>query len=446
MLYKKDIINFLFVVSFPLYGFGNYVSATKSPIAGFMVSISAHLLIILFYSLDAVYKKSFQLRTNRFYWLTWLYLVTCIISLFRALSNQLPEDNLMITIVKCILITAPVNAFVIVAFYNDDDGRIPKLTFISLSLLLLINLIGFFVLGLSNELHSIEGRLNFPFLDGFYSGACVLAILNLMLISYMSRWLNDPVRFVGLAAYFMFNMALLLMINSRINILIFLFVAILLIFKVIEKTRGLFVGSMFTIPLLLNSSLILYQILSLPVFVSLLKRVDIEDVTTFNGRAFIWRNAMNWLTYDQRGIWFGNGYKGHYFIDLISDVAKLWNSDVKDYHHMHLHSSSLEILVCQGLIGFFIFMVLFYKMYNYYKGQYQSNNPQGIFFSVSVFLLFVMQVDTFIYLESSGSVVFSLLLANALIKHPSWVRKESTTGPDPAGPGVTPFKNDLPDV
>jgi O-antigen ligase len=279
-------------------------------------------------------------------------------------------------------------------------------------------MVGFYGLGLSNEVHSIEGRVNFPFLEGFYSGACVLAILNLMIIYYMSKSWNDPVRLSYLAAYFTFNLALLFMINSRISILIFLFVALLLSFKVIEKTKGLFVGSLFTVPILLNSGLILYQILTLPFFVSILKRVDIEDVTTFNGRAFIWRNAMNWLTDDQRGIFLGNGYKGHYFLDLISDVAKLWNSDIKDYHHMHLHSSSFEILVSQGIVGFVIFMLLFYKLFTYYKRKYRNGDEQGIFFAVGVFLLFIMQVDTFVYLESSGSVIFSLLLANVVIAHP----------------------------
>ena len=418
MLYKRDIVNFLFVISFPLYGFGNFVSAVKSPTAGFMVCISAHLLIILFYGIDILYKKEFQVRVNRYYLLAWLYLITCIVSLFRALNNHLPEDTLTITLAKCVLLIAPLNAFIIVALYNSDqEDRLPKLTFISLSLLLLINLMGFYGLKLSNEIHSIEGRVNFPFLDGFYSGACVLAILNLMLIYYMSKCWKDPVRLSLLAAYFIFNLTLLFMINSRISILIFLFVAFLLSFRLIEKTRGLFVGSLFTVPVLLNSGLILYQILTLPFFISILQRVDIEDVTTFNGRAFIWRNAMNWLTDDQRGILLGNGFKGHYFLDLISDVAKLWNSDAKDYHHMHLHSSSFEILVCQGIVGFVIFMILFYQLHTYYKKKYKEGAEQGIFLAVGVFLLFIMQVDSFVYLESSGSVIFALLLSNALITH-----------------------------
>jgi hypothetical protein len=330
----------------------------------------------------------------------------------------LPEDTLSLTIIKSVVFVVPVNAFIFVVLYNDDDiGRITRLTFLSLSLLLLINLFGFFVLKLSNEVHSIEGRLNFPFLDGFYSGACVLTILNLMLIYYIRNTKNDPFRISYLAAYFMLNLVLLYLINSRLNILIFLFVALLLSFRVIEKVRGLFVGSQFTVPILLSSGFVLYEVLTLPVFVTLLKRVDIQDVMTFNGRSFIWQNVMTWIVEDQRGIFWGNGFKGHYFLDLISDVAKLWNADIKEYHHLHLHSSSFEILVCQGIFGYGVFMVLFHRVYTYYKMKYRTGDPQGVFFAVAVFLLFILQVDLFVYLESSGQVIFSLLLATVLVNH-----------------------------
>ena len=191
----------------------------------------------------------------------------------------------------------------------------------------------------------------------------------------------------------------------------------MLSFRLIEKIKGLFLGSLFTVPVLLSSGLFLYQVLTLPIFTSMLKRVDVQDVMTFNGRAFIWQNVLNWMTDDQRGIFWGNGFKGHYFLDLISDVAKLWNSDVRDYHHMHLHSSSFEILVCQGIVGFAIFMILFHRVYTYYKAKYKHGNEEGVFFAVTVFLLFILQVDIFVYLESSGSVIFSLLMANALIQH-----------------------------
>jgi hypothetical protein len=141
--------------------------------------------------------------------------------------------------------------------------------------------------------------------------------------------------------------------------------------------------------------------------------VDVEDVTTFNGRAFLWNDAMEWLLHDQQGLIWGNGYKGHYFLGLISDVAKLWNE--KDVHHMHLHSTSMEILVSQGLIFFMVFAILLYHVYRYYRSKHQMEQEEGAFLPVVVFLLFILQVDTFLYLDNLGFVIFSLLVAKIAI-------------------------------
>lgn len=410
MIYKKDIINFLFTITFPLYGFGNYISATKSPSAGFIVSVSACLAILVFYLIDFLYRREFRFQINVIFFLVSVLIASNIVSLVRALLKDLPEETWYMTTTKSIMLVAPFMSFVVVTLYNGTQTeRVAKLLFTSLSILLFINLVGFYVLGLSNETHSIENRLNFPFLDGFYSGAGILSIINLMIIFYLFRLHADPLRFTALLAYFGVNLYLLFLINSRIAILMFLMVACLLVFKVLDKVRGMFLVSLFTVPILLVSGTLVYEVLKQPVFVSMIKRVDIEDITTFNGRSYIWEDVMHWLLYDQRGLLLGNGYKGHYFLDLISDVAKRWNE--KEFHHMHLHSSSFEMLTCQGIAGFSIYMFLFYKLVRHFRRAYQQGSDLGIFFAVSVFLLFILQVDTFVYLEGSGFVILSVLLA-----------------------------------
>src|SRR6185436_9079650 len=132
MLSKRDIINFLFVASFPLFGIGTYIAATRSPSGGYGFCVFAHLLIILFYLTDVLYKNEFHPRINAYYFLNCLYLLTCIVSVFRALYAGLPEANVAMTIVKSIVFVAPVNAFIIVVLYNDDRmERITRLTFLS---------------------------------------------------------------------------------------------------------------------------------------------------------------------------------------------------------------------------------------------------------------------------------------------------------------------------
>lgn len=411
-MYKRDIINFLFIVSFPIYGIGNYISAVKSPSIGYLVSISPHLAIILFYCIDLLYKREVKFRLNGYYFLMLLFILSSVASLFIALSKDLPEATLILTTSKSLLLIVPFQSFVIVVLYNEMKDSLLRLTLLSLSLLLFINLIGYFGLGLSNELHSIEGRLNFPFLDGFYSGAGLLAVINLLLLYYLKRTWKDPLRFGALSIYFLMNLAMFFLINSRLAILVFVLVLGLTLFRII-RMKGLYIVSMFTIPILLGSGVMIYKVLQLPGLSTVLQRVDLEDVTTFNGRAFLWRDAMDWLLVDQQGLLLGNGYKGHYFLGLISDVAKLWNE--KNIHHMHLHSTSLEILVCQGLVFFLIFAFLIYKIYQHYKEKHKNGKEEGTFFPVVVFLLFIMQVDTFLYLDSLGFVIFSLLVARIAI-------------------------------
>ena len=410
---KRAIINFLFIVSFPIYGIGTYISAVKSPSLGYIVSISAPLLIVAFYAIDLLYKRQFTIKINFTYLLMLVYIVSTCISLFIALGNGLPEATSSLTITKSLLLITPFHAFIIVVLYNkNNEDQLPRLTILSLSLLLLINLLGFFGLGLTNEVHSIEGRLNFPFLDGFYSGASLLAIINLLLLRYLNGAWTNPLKFFSLGAFFIFNMGLFFWINSRLAILILFLVFTLILFKAI-RVKGLYALSMCTIPILLSSGMLLYGFLQLPGVSSVFQRVDVEDVTTFNGRSYIWQDAVDWLMYDQEGLWFGNGYKGHYFLGLLSDVAKLWN--VKETHHLHLHSTSLEILVCQGVIFYSIFCLLLYKIYMFYKRKHQSSVEEGVFFPVVVFLLFILQVDTFLYDDGLGFVIFSLLASRAAI-------------------------------
>jgi hypothetical protein len=413
---KRNIVNFLFIVSFPIYGIGSYISASVSPSLGYFISIAPHISIIIFYCIDLLYKKTFTIRLNINYLLILVFQLSCIASLFIALNNNLPEANLRLTIGRSILLIAPFHAFIIVALYNDRHAdHMPRLTLLSLSLLLAINLVAHLGLGWINVFHSIEGRLSLPFFDGFYSGANTLAVINLILLYYLAKSWRNTLLFVSIAAYFTLNFVLFYLINSRLSMLIFLLV-LLLIFSKLIRAKAIYLLSMFTVPILLSSGLLLYSILQHPLFVSLIQRVDIDDITTFNGRAFLWRDALDWLFYDQRGLLFGNGYKGHYFLDLIPDVVKLWNAE--NSHHLHLHSTSLETLVCQGVVFFILLCVIFYLTYRYYRRKHKEGNEQGAFFPVVVFLLFIMQVDTFVYLDSLGCVIFALLASKTVIKDP----------------------------
>ena len=424
-MYKSNLIKFLFALSFPVFGIGSYISA-RSPSVGFLASASIPLVIILFHCLDVAYKREVRVMINFNYALMTLFILSSIASLFIALNKNLPDANLRLTITRSILLLAPFNAFVIVSLYLDGEKEFIKWTVIGLSLLVFINLIGYYGLGLINLTHSLEGRLSFPFLDAFYSGANLLVIIDLMLLHYLQKNWTKPVWFSLLGIYFTLNLMLFYLVNSRLATLIFLLVLILIFFKAL-KLNGVYWVSLFTLPILLSSGLLIYEILKTPALASVMQRVDIEDVTTFHGRSYLWKDALDWLVYDQRGLLFGNGYKGHYFLDLIHDVVKLWNAE--NSFHMHLHSTSLEILVSQGLSFFVLYCVIFYRVFSYYKQKYKDNRDGGAFLPVVVFLLFLMQVDTFLYMDGLGSAILALLVSRAAIDGVSdTVVKKTITG------------------
>lgn len=412
-MYKRDIINWLFVLSFSVYGLGSYVSASMSPAVGYIVSCLPHLAIVIFHVLDLLDKKEFVLKLNGTYLLVLTYIMTMIISLFVALSKGLPEATMGLMICKSILLVVPFHAFIIVYLYNTDADLVPKLVLKGLILLLLFNLVGFYGLGLSNEVHSIEGRISFPFLEALYSGAFLIAIINLMLFYTLRKSITKPLTAFYSLSFFLINLFFFFNINSRLITLVFLLVIALMIFNVAKKFVGLYTVSIFTMPLLLNVGLLLYQILNLPVFQVIMQRVDLLDVITFHGRSLLWESAMDWLYFDQRGLIFGNGYKGHYFLDLLGDIIKLF--DLKGVHHLHLHSSTLEIVVAQGLFGLTLYLIIFYKAYKYYKKRYQEGVKEGIFFPVVVFMMFVAHVDLLLYLDNLGGLVFAFVLARTAI-------------------------------
>ncbi|HMJ67696.1 MAG TPA: O-antigen ligase family protein [Cyclobacteriaceae bacterium] len=410
---KRHIINGLFILSFPVYGIGTYISASISPSAGYLASLSMHVLILTFYIIDLIYRREIRFRLNKVYLAMLVYILTVIASLFVAQFKGLPESNTTMISIRSLLLLLPFHSFIAFTLYNDGhEDELPMLLIKGLSALMFVNLVGYFVLGMSNAQHSIDGRLNMPFLDGFYSGASVLAILNL-LIAYRIRSNNGrPLESMLLTAYFLMNLALLYMINSRLAMMIFLVIFVMFVMRIIAM-RGMFIVSLLFIPILLSSALLLYELVQLPGLSDIVRRVDVEDVTTFNGRAFLWKDGIDWLMDSREGLILGNGYKGHYFLNLITDVAELWNTD--EVFHLHMHSTSLEVLICQGLISYLIFCGICLVTYNFFRKKHKEGKLEGSFLGPMLYLLFILQVDTFVYMDGMGFVLLAVLVSRVAV-------------------------------
>lgn len=417
MVTKKAVINLLMLASFPLFGIGNYVSATMSPTLGFLVGSSAWLAIIAFYVLDAIYIKNLVYRVNGNFWLMVLVLASSVFALLYANYRGFPGMKWTISIASAITLCIPFPAFVITYLYNQKDpDKVLRIVGNSIILLLLANVVGYYGLGLSNQGHSLEGRLNLPFFGGLYSAANLVATINLILLASLRHIWHRPSKLFSLKTimmgfYFMANLLVIFYVNSRLVTVVFLLVVGLFIFKCL-RSRVLYWTSWAMIPLLLSMGVILYQILSMPVFAFLLQRVDFEDVVTFHGRSYLWERGLEWLFTDARGILFGNGQNGQYWLGLLTDIGRMWNPEAEHGDaYIHFHSTTLELLVNNGLFGFLPYAILLYRLLQYYRKEYVKGTQDGLLLIAQVFTLFTLQVSMFYYAGGFGFILFALMVS-----------------------------------
>jgi O-antigen ligase len=222
-------------------------------------------------------------------------------------------------------------------------------------------------------------------------------------------------------------MAVMMSANSRLSIMIYFVLMVLFLFRLIKAAKGLFAISLFTMPLMMSFSLLIYEIISLPVFAGILGRVNKRDVTTFNGRTDLWEAGFDWILYDRRGFIFGNGYRGHYFQRMLDEVAVMWGE--KKSYNMHMHSAFMEILICQGILGYLLFVWLLWTGFKYYRREYQMRTDQAPLFAGIVYFIFIWQIDMFVYgLDQGNPLLFTMLSALALDRSFITRRKKSLDG------------------
>jgi hypothetical protein len=414
MIRKSQLVNALFLVGFPAFGYGTFYGAENALSKGMMISVAPFMAIILFYFIDALYRQRVERLLTRTWWLCMIYIGTLAVSMFVGMRNGIPGVQSGNVVLSCLVFLAPFNAAVVVLFYNRDrpEFDFTRLLFTGLGLLLAMNVLGYLV-GI-RAFGDNGDHVTLPYFRGRYTGVHVISVVCLMLMFHLRAPGRRPVLYALALAGVLVCVVFMVLINSRMSFMIFLFLTVLFSTKAIKVVRGLYFTSLFTIPLLLSSSLLVYQVISQPFFASILKRVSKEDVTTFNGRSYMWSSVGDWALNDRTGLLLGNGFKGHYELHLFDHVALLWNEG--HAYNLHSHSTFTEVLVAQGVLGVALLYVLFWRGFKYYRARYLEGGMEAPMFAGFAYLLFIWQLDIFCYGTDIGHSILFCMLAPLCLK------------------------------
>lgn len=359
---------------------------------GIFLCALPYLLIMLFYLLDRMYGTAPKIQVNRaFYWVV-LALISLSVSVVMGLNYKSPVLTPLNSFLLILVFNGPFFGSLVVASYNPQQAaaKYEHLVVMGLISYVAVNVLGI-AAGLRNMLHYFPGRANPPFAFGLYDAAHVFAIVNLVLLPFIGQYKGRPLQWLVYASVYVACLLMILSINSRLSVMIFIVLTVLIVSRAMKALRGLFTISLFTMPIMMSFALLIYQILSLPIFKAIVERVDKKDITTFNGRTYIWESAAEWLADDRRGLLFGNGYNGQYHLRLLNWVAKLWGESGS--YRLHMHSAFLEFLINQGIVGLVLMYAVYWSGYKFYRERYRHGAELGPLYLGFVYLMFAWQID-----------------------------------------------------
>ena len=118
---------------------------------------------------------------------------------------------------------------------------------------------------------------------------------------------------------------------------------------------------------------------------------DYTEVLTLNNRTIIWKYTF--LTYvnnvDLLHLFFGYGFGGQFPSGVSSSFAQIFSLRPGDpaYDIMHVHNSTLQILIDYGIVGVTLFAYILFKLFRvfYFNKDYELNILLIIFLLIGCF-------------------------------------------------------------
>jgi O-antigen ligase len=363
-----------------------------------------------------LYGQAPVIRVNKKFWLVMAALGSACLSIPMGLYYRSPTLTPLNGLFLVLLFLSPFLSSVVVQTYNEVRGgqfNMARLILWGFLCYFIFNMIGI-GLGMRNRLHYFPGRINPPFSMGIYDAVHTFSMLSLMLLFELEGLRKNLLKWIVMVGIFLANLAVIMSINSRLSFMILFVLTILFVTRAVKAMRGLFTVSLFTMPIMMSFALLIYQILSLPFFTTILERVSKKDITTFNGRTYMWEAAWDWLLDDRRGLLLGNGYNGQYHLRLLENVARLWSE--KRSYNLHLHSALLEILINQGVIGILLMYGVYWMGYRFYRNGYINQTSMAPLYAVFTYMMFAWQIDIVGFGYRSGFLLVFILMGPIVMK------------------------------
>ena len=93
MISKIKLVNTLFLLGFPFYGLGTYVTFKTNFSAGVILSVLPFILILLIYAIDLLYRGRVTPMVNRVYAVGMLFITSLVASMWVAYGKNFPGLN-----------------------------------------------------------------------------------------------------------------------------------------------------------------------------------------------------------------------------------------------------------------------------------------------------------------------------------------------------------------
>jgi O-antigen ligase len=106
-------------------------------------------------------------------------------------------------------------------------------------------------------------------------------------------------------------------------------------------------------------------------------------------------------------------------------IGVLWG--VETPNMIHMHSSFLQILLAQGIVGLLLMYAVMWQIYSFYRKRYMSGASDASLFAVVVYLLFIWQIDIFCYGMDFGIPIIFVLLSFIAVDQRLFARNEPET-------------------